>query len=331
MEFAHKWLPAEKWKKPSGVKEIYISEISWLLPNPEITDKSMIISSLFVNTPKTYDNSYKQMEVDTLCNWKVTENTPEAAVKTVTVLELNDIDPTNANWQWPVREWARSEAFKVKYWNFTDLVTDVSSEECTRDWTEADISIKTNKNDNDTLSAWENYIELDYSGKHPIIKIEILIDDMVVDEIKVDNKKEWTYAWNIFIPVSKAWKQAKLVFRAVDEQYISNSVSKNVEILKKDTLAPEIELTNPVDWSIKLYNKDYFNLKANINDNSTIDSVNILMDWIIVKSWITERNIVFPVNSERDMTIWNHVITIEAIDNNWNKTTKDVQVEVLQN
>lgn len=330
MEYAHKWLPVEKWKKTAWIKEIYISEISWLLPDPEKTDKSMIISSLFINTPKTYDNSYKQLEVDTLCNWKVTENTPEAAKKTVTVLELNDIDPTNPNWQAPVREWAKSDAFKTKYWIFTDLVTDVSNQECVRNWTNSDISIKTSTKDNDTLSAWENYVELNYSSKNPIIKIEILIDDMVVDEVKIENKNDWIYAWNIFIPVTKAWKQAKLTFRAVDEQYFSNTISKNVEIIKNDNLAPEIKLINPIDWSIKLYKKDFFNLKATINDNSSIKSINILMDWKIIKSWITDRNIVFPINSEKDITIWNHIITIEVIDNNWNKTTKDIQIEVLE-
>ncbi len=330
MEFAHKWLEVEKWKKPSSVKEIFISEISWLLPDPEKTDKSMIISSLFANTPKTYDRSYKQVEVDSLCNWKVTESTPEAAIKKVTVLELNDIDPTNEAWQAPVRAWARSDAFKAKYWNFADLVTDVSNEICERNWTNSDITINANVKDNDTLSAWENYIELDYSSKNPIIKIEILIDDTVVDEIKIESKTEWTYSWKIFIPASKSWKQAKLIFRAVDEQYFSNTVSNNVLITKKDTVSTKIELINPIDWSITLYSKDFFNLKAKVSDNSAIESINILLDWNIVKSWITDRNIVFPINSEKDMTLWIHTITIEVIDNSWNKTNKDIKVDVIE-
>ncbi|MDP2091228.1 MAG: transglycosylase domain-containing protein [Candidatus Gracilibacteria bacterium] len=330
MEFAHKGLENEKWKKPSSVKEIFISEISGLLPDPEKTDKSMIISSLFVNTPTTYDRSYKQVEVDTLCNGKVTEKTPIAAIKKVTVLELNDIDPTNPEWQAPVRQWSKTDSFREKYGIFTDLVTDVTNEECKRSGADSDITIKSIINDNDVLSAGENYIELEYKSINPIIKIEILIDDMIVDEIKIDNKNKGTYAGNIFIPVSKAGKQSKIVFRAVDEQYFSNTVSRNVLIVKKDTLTTKIELINPIDGSITLYSKDYFNLKAKINDNTAIDTINILLDGVIIKSGITDRNIVFPINSEKNMTIGSHIISIEVIDKNGNKTNKDIKVEVIE-
>lgn len=330
MEFALKWKSVENWVKPSGVKDINISEISWLLPNPESSNDSLLIRSLFINTPKEYDNSYNQVKVDTLCNWKVSENTPEAAIKTVTVLELNDIDSSNPNWQWPVNQWMKTDAFKTTYWNVADLVTDISNKECERTWSNSDISIKTTINDNDTLSAWENYIQFAYKSINPIIRIDVMIDDVEVDNVTVDNLTEWSYAWTIFIPVSKSWNNVVLKLRAVDNQFYSNTVSKTISILKNDTSAPVINLTNPTDWSIKLFNNDYFNLKADIIENSWIKDINILIDWNIVKSWITDRNLVYPINSERNITTWKHVITIQAIDNSWNKSTKDIQLEVLE-
>jgi hypothetical protein len=92
--------------------------------------------------------------------------------------------------------------------------------------------------------------------------------------------------------------------RAVDNQYYSWEVTKIVTILKKDDSPPRIELINPIDWSIKLYNTDYFNLKANIIENSSIRTINILLDWNNLKSWIIDRIIVYPINSERNISVW---------------------------
>lgn len=331
MEFALKDKKVETWKRPSNVKEIYISEISWLLPNPEAWDKWPVISSLFINTPKSYDNSFKQEEVDSLCNWKVTENTPQAAIKTVTIVKLRDVDPTNPTWQAWVQEWAKSDDFNKKYWwNYPDLVTYISDQECSRSWNSWDITINSNINDNDTLYAWENYIKIGYKSVTPIVRIDVMIDDMVIQELKIDNKTEWIYEWNIFIPVSKAWNQTNLKFRAVNEELISNEVLKVVNILKEDNNPPEIKLINPIDWSIKLYNDDYFNLKAEINDWSSLKNISILLDWQVLKSNLTDRILVFPINSDKDISIWNHTITIEVTDTKLNISSKTIQIEIIQ-
>ncbi len=230
MEFAHNWKPVEKWKKTAWVVETNISEISWLLPNPESSDSSYIIKSLFINKPKKYDNSYKQVQVDILCNWKVTENTPKAAIKTVTVLQLNCIDP---KWQNAVNLWAKWDSFKKMYWNIPDLVTDISDTECKRTWNNSDITINTTINDQDTLYAWENNIQFEYKSINPIIKINVLIDDVIIEELEIEKLVEWSYSWTIFIPASKAWKNSIIKLEAVDDQSYSNIVSRKVMIEKK--------------------------------------------------------------------------------------------------
>ena len=120
------------------------------------------------------------------------------------------------------------------------------------------------------------------------------------------------------------------MFRAVDNQYYSDSVITNVLLVKKDTEAPEIIMVNPIDWSIKLYNNNFFNLKANIKENTSIKNVSIKIDWEIVKTWLTDRNIVFPINEDNNLSTWKHIITIEAIDKSWNKAETDVKLEVLE-
>ena len=330
MDFAHIWKDVETWKKPSWVKEINISEISWLLPNPETTNSSLIISSKFINKPTTYDNSYRQVEVDSLCNWIVTDKTPEAAINTVTLVEFNSLSPSNPKWQNPVINWSKSAEFMEKYWNIPNLVTEISKEECERSWVKSDITIKTTLEKNETFVVWENYVELAFRSSNPIIKIDILIDDVLIEEIKIDNKKDWSYVWNIFIPASQVHKQAILTLRAVDNEYYSESTTRDIFIISKDTDAPEIVLINPIDWSIKLYQSDYFNLKANIKERTSIRSITIKIDWKIIKTWLTDRFLEFPINSDKNLPIWKHIITIEAVDKNFNKSSKDIKLEILE-
>jgi penicillin-binding protein 1A len=75
MEFAHTGKKASEWKRPSDLKSAQISKISWYLA-PAWFDPSFTISSFFKNRPTQYDNSFREIEVDMMCNGKVTPNTP---------------------------------------------------------------------------------------------------------------------------------------------------------------------------------------------------------------------------------------------------------------
>ncbi|MFK7779640.1 MAG: hypothetical protein QM490_00620, partial [Candidatus Gracilibacteria bacterium] len=330
MEYAHIGKPAEVWKKPSGVKEINVSEISGLLPNPETTNSSLIIKSLFINKPVNFDNSYRSVEVDSLCNGKITDKTPEAAIKTVTLVEFNSINPTNSNWQNPVIEWSKSPEFIKKYGEIPNLITEINDLECERSGIPSEITIRAMINDLDTFSAGENYIELAFKSSNPIIRIDVLLGDTLIDEIKIDNKKDGSYAGKIFIPASQSGQKTILTLRAVDDQYYSNTVENEVLVVRKDTTPPEIILQNPIDGSIKLYETDYFNLKAHIVERNSLKVINIKLDGNLIKTGLTDRNLVFPINENRNITPGKHIITIEVIDNNFNKAIKDIKLEVIE-
>ncbi len=328
MEYAHKGKASWSWLKPEEVEEIHVSQISWLLPSPDMWNQA-VVKSLFINKPVKYDNSNKQVQVDLLCNWVVSSSTPKDAIKTVTLIWFNSIDPNDPDWQDPVNEWTKSDDFKEKYWELDHIVTDISDQECERSWVKPHITIRTTLNDDDTLIAWENYVELAYRSNQELIKIEVLIDNIVVDEIDTKNRKSWSYIWNIFIPISHAHKRADVTFKAISKEYYSGSVKRNVFIIKKDTSAPSINLVKPASWNIKIYENNYFNLKANIQEVTSLRTINIKIDWKLVKSGITERNIVFPINKDTSLSVWKHIVTIEAIDENFNKAVKNVNLEIL--
>ncbi len=232
MEYIHKTKQVENWEKPSSVKEINISNISWLLPNPEKTNPAFITKWLFVNKPTKYDNSYTYVKVDSLCNWEVTKNTPEAAIKTAILIQFNSLMPNNPKWQNPVIKWSQSDKFKKIYWNIPNLITKVNPP-CKRSGIPSEIIIKTTIKDKDILYAWENFVQFAYRSNNPIIKVQVLIWDTIVDEVKVNNKKSWSYSWKIFIPITKVNRNTTITLKAIDNEYYSDSVVKNISIKRK--------------------------------------------------------------------------------------------------
>jgi hypothetical protein len=52
-----------------------------------------------------------------------------------------------------------------------------------------------------------------------------------------------------------------MTIRAVDSVYLSNEESKNISVVQKDNVAPEIVFTNPTNNQISVYNDQFFNLR----------------------------------------------------------------------
>jgi len=73
-------------------------------------------------------------------------------------------------------------------------------------------------------------------------------------------------------------QSVEIEIRAIDDNFYSASEKNNINILNKDDIVPEITLENPSNGNIKIYESDFFNLKANIFDNSKIDVVIFIND-----------------------------------------------------
>lgn len=110
MEFAHRNLPKEQFKKPDSVYSATISSISGKLAS-ENTPENFRVTSVFAVKPTAYENSMKEIEVDSLCNGKVTESTPADAVEKGYLINVNPIiDSYETDWLGPIKSWVRSEA-----------------------------------------------------------------------------------------------------------------------------------------------------------------------------------------------------------------------------
>ncbi len=82
MEFALKSLPKEEFTKPKDVYVYNIAKTSGKLAT-ESTPKDQIVSTIMATKLTEYDDGYKEIKIDTLCNGLVSDNTPLESVKTL--------------------------------------------------------------------------------------------------------------------------------------------------------------------------------------------------------------------------------------------------------
>lgn len=353
MNYAHKNKEKRFWNKPSSVKEILISRLTWFPIKSwawNLTDLS-----LFKNIPDWSSDWLKIMKVDALCNWKVTELTPAAAIKDIYIVDFDALLTYNEAWKDPVRIWVTSWGYKTMFWNTIDTSETIKDTPCDRQenpeiWKIQIASRFTNSN---SLKVWTNRVELAYRSDSPIIKIDILLDDTKIDEIILPWKTEWSYIWNINIPKEYSWVY-DITIRAVNKEFYSADETKQVEIINsawnstnivqsennnswtwdqeevedKQNIPLSLNITNPSDWSIKLYPFQEFNLRWEVITNNSIKSINIYMDWKEIKSWITDKNFIHLISTS-GLTSWSHNIEVEVTDSSWEKISKKIKLEIL--
>lgn len=330
MTYAHKNKNALNWKRPAWVKTITISKLTWF-PTQEWFREDLTDTSMFKNLPTWKWTWLKIEKVDALCNWKVSELTPTAWIKDIYVLDIHSLIPTNTSWETPVQNWVKNGWYKETLWELIDSSDVIKDTICDREEnpTVWDIQIASRIIDKWQLLPWTNYLELAYKSDSPIIKIDILLDEIKIDEISLPWKKEWSYKWDFKIPESYKWVY-EITLRAVNNAYYSFDEKKEIEIVDKDQTPPTITIKNPIDKSIKLYNNwQEFNLRWEVSDSNSLKSINIYIDSNPVKLWITDRSFAYPISWE-NLEVWTHIITVEAIDNALNKSSEDINLEIIE-
>jgi len=330
MEFALEWKEKLTWKKPDDLYYTKISKISWLLA-PQWFEPSLTVDSLFKNIPTKYDISLKQIEVDALCNWKVWPNTPTSAIKRWYYIAYHSIDPTNKVWE----AWVQSRA--RNYWNkdFTNIpniITNYTGVECERNSNQvqnSNIQVKSFITDGDRFVNGYNYADIWYKSTNPLKSLQIFLWDNLIQEVDLSTEKSWIYRRWINIPVWYEWNY-NLTIKAIDSVYLAWEESKSIKIVPKDNIAPIINITNPIDWKVSIYNDQFFNLRWTIIDNSKMKVINIYLNWNAYKMWLEWREFVQEINKDLSIPVWIHTLKIEAVDFYFNKWEASVEFEVMQ-
>ena len=327
MEFAHKDKAVASWEKTPWIKEVNISRVSWLLP-PWSLSWSFITDSLFLNSPETYGRSYI-WQVDALCNGQVTENTPEAAIKNISLLRFNSLRPQNPEWENPVKKWVSGGWYLQEFgWLGNDVAAYVSSKVCERSSMPSDIIIRTSTPDGASFVKGANFIELAYRSNHPIVRIDVFLGWKSIVQVPLTaGKNEWTYQWSFVVP-STLSGSTTLTVRAVDDQFYSREETKTINIIDRDTTPPEIVISEPASSGNKITTSENLRVVWYVRDRSSIKSINIYADGSPVKIGIEWRSFNYVLQWS---ALWtgSHLIEVEAIDNWLNSARKSITIDVV--
>ena len=328
MDYIHIWEDVLFWQQPSWVKQANVSKISWLLPWKS-TPSSFIVSWLFKNLPVKYDNSFTSVQYDALCNWKVTNATPEGAIKTWVFIALNSLKPNIPSWENPVQTWATYwwlAILAAQSWGniLTSQVWGPCENRTTNEWSE--IQLGTNLRNGDTIAPWNNSIEIGFKNTNPVSRIEFYVWWELSETIDAWWKTQWVVRPSFYVPSS--WNSIQLTIKVIDSLYYAQDRWITLNIAK-DTQVPIVNILNPSSWSISIYETDSFNLRASIEERSDLRTVNVYLNGTILSTWTTNRQLVYPINQNGSLAPGTYNIVVEAVDQSFNKGSRSISLTVL--
>lgn len=306
MEFSHRNLPKEQFKKPDSVYTATISSISGKLAS-ENTPEGFRVTSIFAVKPTAYENSMKEIETDSLCNGKVTDATPADAIKRGYLINVNPIvDSYDPDWLAAIKSWVRSEAGSAYFAEAKgNIITDYQDVVCERPGASASrISVSTNFGDVPVRPLGANAIVVNYESDNPVVKLKFERDGELFKEIAIEGEKtSGTYSNGAFDFDESFNGEHTLTVYAVDKYGYSGRSSSTVRFGRGDNEAPVISVTNPSDGSVKIYADQFFNLRFEVADANEIIANNILLDGKLWKILGGGNSFAVAINDGKDLSV----------------------------
>ncbi len=328
MEFAHKDLPKEDWKKPDGVYSYVIAKASGKLATAETPDEQKITTITAVKLTE-YDNGLKEEKVDTLCNGPLSENTPPWAIGTIFIPSASPIidgyDPT-----WTTGFF--DAVNMISSGSGTTSILTRSSKPCERPGGPGNISISVNIVwiNSDNTTEGKKIIEASWIGDRPIRKITIKYKN----EEKLSNSYE---SWSKLTGSARTNIDLKngdhtFIVEVIDMFGFSYTESRTITIgwISNSGEKPTLSLINPKETNprINLYSGDNFNLRFSIKVGTSAREIAIFMDDKSIQNASAWELFVIPITSSW-LSVWSHTLRIQVLDGNMNKVEKSVQFNIL--
>lgn len=164
----------EEFKKPDSVYSATISTITGKLAGDK-TPSGNRVTGLFAVKPTKYESAGKEVTVDSLCNGKVTDDTPTEAIKTGILVDLEPIvESYDPSWVASTKNWVGSHAGDD---NESDggYITSYKDEVCVRPSSDgAVISFDSSLVDGSTRPLGKSAITVKYNSANPIKRIRLL-------------------------------------------------------------------------------------------------------------------------------------------------------------
>jgi penicillin-binding protein 1A len=343
MEFAHKGLEKADWKQPEWIYKYTIVKSSGHLAT-EKTPASQKIETIMAVKLTDEDAGFRTVQIDTLCNWAVSENTPEWSIGTMIVPIANPVidgyDPewkkaflASAGWVGAPCERPGGPGDIFMWISIVGI------------WAEADTSRKT--------------VEWSWTWDREVKEWAFLYDGGTKSRQTVENKTSG--AGRINIPVDAG--SHSLTFevtdkygyryresRVINNGWIDTSLSPPVLPLPwgntgwlsdpiivpvpretpstVPTIPPQINLTRPAGGTITVKKWDSTNIRFNISVSPGAREVSANLWGSTIFSSTSWDTFIVPVSS-KDLNIGNYTVNLTVTDSNFRVASRNVSLVVI--
>jgi penicillin-binding protein 1A len=318
MTYALKDLPKEEFKKPKAVYTYNISKISGHLATKD-TPEDLIRSTIMAVKLETYDNGLEAIEIDTLCHWIATNETPADARSTIYIPTTKPIidgyDPTWFEWFLAASRKQSEGTGSLEIWK----------NPCTRPKDIWNVNITVTP-----VWLWQdNLIEIKWSGNRIIENIRVLSNGKVIKESNYSGS--WTIVGTTRINLGKIYNATVEAIDIYGYKYTTNVIGDPIIAtgsMSNIKTPPVINLINPKWTSLNLYEWNSFNLRFQTDISTSTREITVYMDDKVLQNAITGDIFVFPM-STTGLSTWKHTVKINATDATFQTTSKSFFINIL--
>ncbi len=329
MEFAHKDLPKEDWKKPEGLYTYTIAKASGKLAIENTPDEQKISTIMAVKLTE-YDDGFKEEKIDTLCNGPLSENTPPWAIGSILIPSAKPIiDGYDPEWT----RWFFEAIGMIWWWSGSANPITRSNTPCDRPGGPGNISINIALAwiNADSSTEGKKIIEASWIGDRPIAKMTMKYENDDKLSVLYDTWAKMTGSARNSIDLKNG--DHTFTVALVDIYGFTYTESTTISIGWWPSLsgkAPSIGLLNPkgVNPKISLYSGDTFNLRFNVDVSTSAREVTLFMDDAVLQNASAGELFVIPISSAW-LSNWSHTLRIEVLDGNMNTAKKTIQLTII--
>jgi hypothetical protein len=313
----------QEFTKPEGINWLRVSKRSGLLPSKH-TPEEDVIAELFTtfNTPTELDQTFLTIEVDKVSKKLPTEHTPEDSKVEALVANFQSLNPTNADWERPVKTWAKKfiESYASEKLVLASLPTEYDD---VHNATSADkgpqISFSSPITDeNVAIGTLEAHVDIE--APHGVEQVEFFVEKRLIKTVT-----QHPYSAKLRIPRKFNNKRIRIGATVTDLLSYQESAIVFVEVNEnEDSTAPETSIIFPGEGAIFPPNTT-MTIQTNSIDNISIEKVTFFLDDRIMGT--AQRP---PYNLDIDLPneVAPHTITVIAKDSSGNTNRDDVSITI---
>lgn len=314
MTFALRDYPNTEFKAPADLFTFETAKLSGLLSSNGV--KNIMAVKL-----TEQDSGSKELKIDSLCGWVVTDSTPEESIISVyTPTSKPIIDRYDPAW---LKGFYAAANISASEW------TRNTNSACERPSTNGNVSISA-----EIVWVWKNILQISWSWDRMIQKFRVTVDGKILKEAKYDDPAKTgsdrvstntiSDSSNVLVELvdvygmkySKSGASGWLTTPATWSWQTDNA--PQLPSLNEEAQAntpPVISLTNPSRASISVYQGDVFNLRFNVQIATAKRTVSVSIDGVPISTANSGDSFVIPIGTT-NIAPGDHTVVVTAT--NWN-------------